>query len=135
MALCVLPSSSRMMLPSSRPLRTGQDDFSVIRLKPFSTPFFVRGTRFRYGETLAVNLLMAGRMKQDTIFLRVWSPFGPPVYVMAMPSRTLRDLLLADRTFTVLFLPEMVEPLFPFVGCHHLSVKALFKVAFPCRVK
>lgn len=66
-----LRSSSRMMLPSPRPLRTGQEDFSFIRLKPFKRPGYVGGTRFRYRESLAVKLLVTTRMKEHLVLLRV----------------------------------------------------------------
>ena len=53
---------------------------------------------------------------------------------MAMPSRNLGDLLVTDRTKTVLLFPKVAEPSFPSESSFHLYVEAFFKVRFPCRV-
>ena len=53
---------------------------------------------------------------------------------MALPSGFPGHQLVADGAETVLFLPEMEEPLFSFEGCLHVSVVTLFKVGFPERI-
>ena len=53
---------------------------------------------------------------------------------MALPSSLLGHQLVADWAETVLLLPEIEEPLFPFEGCLHVSVETPFKVDFPLGV-
>jgi hypothetical protein len=48
---------------------------------------------------------MTGWVEQDTVFRALCPPFGPPEKVMAMPSCDLGDLLVTDRTETVLLFP------------------------------
>ena len=61
--------------------------------------------------------------------------FTLPNNVMVMPSRDLGDFLLAHRTYSVLFLPEVPQlPSSRQVLCH-FDAKALFKIHFPGRVK
>ena len=50
---------------------------------------------------------------------------------MAVPASDLGNLLVADWTESFLFLPEGMQPVFPFEGRCHLNVKALFEIAFP----
>src|SRR5258708_15288387 len=54
--------------------------------------------------------------------------------MMAMPTRDLGDLWVADWAEASLFLPEGKQPVFPFEGRCHLNVKTFFIIAFPCRV-
>src|SRR5258708_19691471 len=97
-----------MMLPSSPPLRTGQVDFSTsgssLSFRPCDR------TRFLHRKILAMNLLMTGWMKQDAVLCTVWSPFGSPEKVMAVPSGNPGDLLVPDRTAAVLLLPKSPQP-------------------------
>jgi hypothetical protein len=120
-----------MALPPSRPLRTGHVGFPTSG-SSLSDPFLCRRRRFRYGETLAVNLLVTRWMEKDAIVSCIWSPFGSPKDMMAMPSGNFGDLLVADWAQTALFFPKVDEPLFPFGGVYHLHVEPFFKVAFPC---
>lgn len=48
-----------------------------------------------------------------------------------MPSRQFGDLLIAERTETLLLFPEVEEFPFSFEGVHHLHAKALLEVHFP----
>ena len=41
----------------------------------FLTPPVIEGTRFRYGNSLAVNLLMAGGMEENTVLGSVCASF------------------------------------------------------------
>src|SRR5205823_13130212 len=95
----------RAMLPSLPPLRTVQVNFST-----YSSSLSFRPcdrTRFLRVETLAMNLLMTGWVKQHTVLGSLRSSLGSPQNVMAVPSGNLGDLLVADRTQTSLFLPEL----------------------------
>ena len=53
---------------------------------------------------------------------------------MAVPSCQFGDLLVTDRAEPVLFFPKAEQPSFPFESGCHVSVKTLFKVAFPHRI-
>src|SRR5690242_2805541 len=53
---------------------------------------------------------------------------------MAVPSGDLGDFLLAYGADSVLLLPEMDKPVFPFQGVHYVSVEPFFIVGFPFRV-
>src|SRR5215472_7748669 len=50
---------------------------------------------------------------------------------MTVPSRNFGDLLLADRTETSLFFPEVAQPSPSFERTNHLHIKSLLKVRFP----
>src|SRR6266487_78736 len=50
---------------------------------------------------------------------------------MAVPSRDLGDLLVANGAQTLLLLPEVQEPALPFQPCGHVNVEAFFKIRFP----
>ncbi len=51
--------------------------------------------------------------------------------MVVVPSCEFGDLLLADRTETVLFFPEGAQLSFPFEIVHHLDAEAFFEVLFP----
>jgi len=121
-----------MTLPSSPPLRTVRVDFSTYGSSLSFRP--CDRTRLLHRNPLVVNLLMTGRMEQYSVSCAVWSPFGSPQDVMAMPSRNPGDLLVTDWTEAILFLPEVAEPPFPFQSGFHLHVEAFFKIRFPGRV-
>src|SRR5258708_16621369 len=53
---------------------------------------------------------------------------------MAVPSCDLGDFLLAYWADSVLLLPEMDKPVFPFQGVYYVSVEPFFIVGFPFRV-
>src|SRR5436309_740469 len=78
-----------------------------------------------------MNLLVARRMEKHAVVFCVWSPKRSPEKMMAVPSRNLGDLLVTNWAEPILLFPEIDEPLFPFVGIHHLHVQALFIVGFP----
>lgn len=51
--------------------------------------------------------------------------------MMVVPSCQFGDLLIAERTETLLLFPEVEEFPFSFEGVHHLHAKALLEVHFP----
>ena len=55
---------------------------------------------------------------------------------MAVPSRDLGDLLVANGAQTLLLLPEVQEPALPFQPCGHVDVEAFFKmVRLSCKAQ
>ena len=48
-----------------------------------------------------------------------------------MPSCNLSDFLVADGAQTLLFFPQVNEPVLPFEFCCHMNIKTLFKILFP----
>ncbi len=54
-----------------------------------------------------MGLLMTRGMKQNAVLCRVWSTFGSPEDVMALPASDRGDLLVTDRAEAVLLLPEV----------------------------
>ena len=54
--------------------------------------------------------------------------------MMAMPSCNLGDLLVANGTETVLFLPEVAQPPPPLESGFHLHIEAFFKIRLPGRI-
>ena len=82
-----------------------------------------------------MQLHMAGRMQKNPVCYMMCASFALPDHVMVMPSRDLGDLLLAHRTYPVLFFPKMSQlPSSREVLCH-FNAEALFKVHFPGRVE
>jgi hypothetical protein len=81
-----------------------------------------------------MNLLMTGGMKQYSVLCVVWTPFGSPKKMMAVPSCNFGDLLVANRAESLLLLPQVDEPSFPFEPGHHLNIQAFLKIRFPGRV-
>ena len=77
---------------------------------------------------------MAIRMKEYEVVCPVGAPFTSPDYMMAVPSGNLGDSLVAHRTESLLFLPQMQES--PFAGQVSLCfyVETLLKVRFPSRI-
>ena len=71
-------------------------------------------TRLDPRECLVVNLAMAVWMKQDPVGSSITAPIDSPHDVMAMPSCEGGNLLVADRTETMLFPPEMEQLSSPF---------------------
>ena len=59
----------------------------------------------------------------------------PPDEMMAMPPRQVRNGLVTDRTETVLLLPQVQHFTSPLEIVCHGDAEALFKVAFPSRIK
>src|SRR5262245_63209003 len=50
---------------------------------------------------------------------------------MGIPSRRFRDLLIADRAFSVLFIPKIDELPISLQLLHHLNFEAALEVLFP----
>ncbi len=77
---------------------------------------------------------MAVWMKQNPVGESIAAPIDSPHDVMAMPSCEGGNLLVADRTETMLFPPEMEQLSSPFQLAGHLEPQTLLKVLLPGRV-
>ena len=77
---------------------------------------------------------MAVGMKQDSVGSSITAPIDSPHHVMAMPSCEGGNLLVADRTETLLFSPEMEQLSSAFQLAGHLESQTLLKVLLPGRV-
>lgn len=73
-------------------------------------------------------------VQQHLIVKGVLSPVYPPNEVMAMPPGFAGNLLLTERTKTLLGLPEVEQLSFASEVIHGLGVQSLFKVGFPLGV-
>src|SRR5262245_6618062 len=83
-------SGEEAALPPPPPLRTAREGFPSCSSSLANAP---RGTRLTNGSTLAMDLLMAGRMHEHAVLDRVFAPMGSPPDVMVMPPRQCGDLL------------------------------------------
>lgn len=92
------------------------------------------GTRFRHGSFVGMNLFMTVGMKQHSIFCSVTAAPRTPDNVMAMPSRYLGNLLVADGTQTVLLFPKAKQ--FPSAAkvVFHFDIETILKIDLPFRV-
>ena len=73
-------------------------------------------------------------MKQDPVGSSITAPIDSPHHVMAMPSCEGGNLLVADRTETLLFSPELEQLSSAFQLAGHLESQTLLKVLLPGRV-
>ena len=78
-----------------------------------------------------MNLPVAIGVKQDSIFGCIFPSVHSPHKMVVMPSCECGDLLLTDRTETVLLFPEGNQLPFPLEIVYHLHAEAFFKVLFP----
>src|ERR671931_2739053 len=92
------PGSRAGLLPPS-PLRTTRASFPACRSSLANAPL---RTRFHDGQSLAMDLGMTVRMKQHAVFGTVRTAMRAPHEMMAVPSGSLCDALLTDRTEAVL---------------------------------
>jgi hypothetical protein len=120
------------VLPPSPPLRTARETFASSS-SSLSNALF--RTRFHLGVPLAMKLLMAGGMQQDTIFELVSAPFGSPHLVVVVPPRQFGNPLVTVRTESMLAFPESQQLSFSPEGAFHFHAKALLEIHFPCGVK
>jgi hypothetical protein len=122
---------SRTVLPPSRPLRTARESFP----SSSSSLSNVRcRTRLRHSQPLTMNLPMAVRMHEHSIFCAVASSVYSPDHMVIIPSSQGRNLLVADWADTVLLLPKEQQLPPTFEGSCHGHAEACFKVEFPRRV-
>ncbi len=91
------------MLPSPPPLRTARDTFASSSSSLSDAPF---RTRFHFWASLAVNLLMAGRMEQHAVLELVATTLRSPDLVLVVPPCQLGNPLMTTRTKSFLLFPE-----------------------------
>ena len=77
---------------------------------------------------------MAVGVQEDTVVCGIPTPMRPPDHVMVVPSGESGDLLVANRTETVLLLPQVEQLPSAFEGVCHLHAEAFFEVHFPLGV-
>ena len=77
---------------------------------------------------------MAIGVQEDTVLCCIPAPMRPPDHVMVVPSGESGDLLVANRTETVLLLPQVEQLPSAFEGVCHLHAEAFFEVHFPLGV-
>jgi hypothetical protein len=65
-------------------------------------------------------------VQEDTVVCGISTPMRPPDHVMVVPSGESGDLLVANRTETVLLLPQVEQLPSPFEGVCHLHAEAFF---------
>src|SRR5262245_4496746 len=125
-------SGSRTALPPSRPLRSARASFPACRSSLSNARL---RTRFPYFQPLAVDLSMAIRVYQETVFCRVCTASRSPHDVVNVPRAEFGDVLLADRTEPLLFLPQIQQ--FPSaLECSlHFDAEPSLKVRLPRRVE
>jgi hypothetical protein len=72
-----------------------------------------------------MNLSVAIGMEKNPVFCLITAAFGSFHDVVIMPTGLWGDLLVADWTSTVLFLPQVKQLSFSCEGCVHLSAETL----------
>jgi len=81
-----------------------------------------------------MDLPVAVGVQEDTVVCGIPTPMRPPDHVMVVPSGKSGDLLVANRTETVLLLPQVEQLPSAFEGVCHLHAEAFFEVHFPLGV-
>ncbi len=81
-----------------------------------------------------MDLPVAVGVQEDTVVCGIPTPMRPPDHVMVVPSGESGDLLVANRTETVLLLPQVEQLPSAFEGVCHLHAEACFEVHFPLGV-
>jgi hypothetical protein len=81
-----------------------------------------------------MDLPVAVGMQKDTVVRGILAPMHAPDDVMVVPSCESGDLLVANRTETVLLFPQVQQLPATFEGVCHLHAEALFEVHFPLGV-
>ena len=82
-----------------------------------------------------MDLSVASGMKQHPVVGGLFAPVHPPHQMVGVPSCECGDLLLADRTASLLLFPEGDPLPVPLEMVHHFDAEALFKVLFPSRIR
>src|SRR5262249_17776895 len=125
-----LPGSRAGLLPPS-PLRTARESFPSSSSSLSNAPC---GTRWCHIQRLAMDLPVAVGVQEDTVLWGISAPIRPPDHMMVVPSCQCGDLLVADRTETVLVFPQVQQLPSAFEGVCHLHAEACFKIHFPLGV-
>jgi hypothetical protein len=81
-----------------------------------------------------MDLPVAIGVEQDPIVGGIFPSVHSPHQMVVVPSCELGDLLLTDRTETVLLFPEGAQLPFPLEIVSHCYAEAFFKVLFPSRI-
>src|SRR5881296_3510654 len=89
------------------------------------------GTRWCHIQRLAMDLPVAVGVQKDTVVRSILAPMHAPDAVMVVPSCESGALLVANRTETVLLLPQGQQLPATFEGVCHLHAEAFFEVHFP----
>jgi hypothetical protein len=92
------------------------------------------GTRFRYGPSLAMDLVVAVGMEKYPVAPAVCAPERSPDDVMVVPSCHLGDRGLTDWTAPVLFFPQLEQALPAVELFCEFGAEALLEVQFPRRI-
>src|ERR1700730_3559728 len=122
------PPSSQPPLLGAGPLRTGRDSFPSSGSGPSNASF--RETRFRYGNMLAMNPVVALWMKQNAVIYTRGTTRHTRNAIINAPARGPGDLGVAHRTGPALELPEKAKsPLTP-KRFRHMICFAFFEVGF-----
>lgn len=78
---------------------------------------------------------MADGMQQHPVFELVSAPFGSPHLVVVVPPRQFGNLLVTERTESMLAFPEGKQLSFSPESAFHFHAKAFFEIHFPCGLK
>src|SRR5882762_7590952 len=124
------PGSRAGLLPLS-PLRTARESFPSSSSSLSNAPC---GTRWCHIQRLAMDLPVAVGVQEDTVVCGIPAPMRPPDHMMVVPSRESGDLLVANRTETVLVFPQVQQLPATFEGVRHLHAKACFEIHLPLGV-
>src|SRR5712692_6052073 len=81
-----------------------------------------------------MSLSVAFGMQQHPVLHGLRSSQHPPDEMVVVPARQEGDLLVADRTETVLFPPKGLQRAFSPEVVRHLHTEALLPIDFPLRV-
>jgi len=81
-----------------------------------------------------MDLPVAVGVQEDTVVCGIPAPMRPPDHMMVVPSRESGDLLVANRTETVLVFPQVQQLPATFEGVRHLHAKACFEIHRPLGV-
>ncbi len=81
-----------------------------------------------------MDLPVAVGVQKDTVVRGILAPMHAPDNVMVVPSCESGDLLVANRTETVLVFPQVQQLPATFEGVCHLHAEAFFEVHFPLGV-
>src|SRR5947209_16069567 len=82
-----------------------------------------------------MKLRVAVRVKKHQVFVPICTSFASPDHMMAVPSRDFCDSLVAHRTETFLFLPQMQESSFAGQVPLGFHIETLLKIRFPVRIE
>src|SRR3984957_14937223 len=122
-----LPSSRPPLLRAS-PLRTGRESCPSSGSSPSNASF--RETRFRYGNMLAMNPVVALWMKQNAVICTRGTTRHTRNAIMNAPARGPGDLGVAHRTGPALESPEKAKSPRPPKRFRHMVSSAFLEVGF-----